>query len=67
MKFKDILEKVTDDTWIQLDIRLSNMTFSTRHSAAFYKDDEFGDYVEFLERPVESISINNTGTMVLKL
>lgn len=42
------------------------MTFSTRHSATFYKDDEFGDYVEFLERPVESISINNTG-MVLKL
>ena len=66
MKFKDILEKVTNDTWIQLDIRLSNMTFSTRHSATFYKDDEFGDYVEFLERPVESISINNTG-MVLKL
>lgn len=63
MKLKDILEKASDDTWIQLDIRLCNITFSAKYSASFFKDD---DYAEFMEKPIESISVNDD-VMILKL
>lgn len=63
MKFKDILEKATDDTWIQLDIRLCNVTFSAKYSASFFKND---DFAKFMEKAIESIRVDD-GVMILKL
>ncbi len=62
MSIQDILENVTNDTWVVIEYRIFDMTFSTRHSAEFYKSLQSSD---LLEKKVNKISVNDNALILI--
>ena len=55
MSIQDILENVANNTWVVIEYRIFDMTFSTRHSAEFYKSLQSAD---LLEKKVKNIRVD---------
>lgn len=61
MSIQHILENTMNDTWVVIEYKIFDMTFSTKHSAEFYKSLQSSD---LLEKKVKNIRVNDN-TLIL--
>lgn len=61
MSIQHILENVTNNTWVVIEYRIFDMTFSTRHSAEFYKSLQSAD---LLEKKVKNIRVDENALIL---
>lgn len=61
MSIQHILENITDNTWVVIEYRIFDMTFSTRHSAEYYKSLQSAD---LLEKKVKNIRVDKNALIL---
>lgn len=61
MSIQHILENVTDNTWVVIEYKIFDMTFSTRHSAEYYK---FLQSADLLEKEVKNIRVDKNALIL---
>lgn len=62
MRLKDLLGCVDKSTWVQIEFRMYDMQFSTKHSAEFYEKAE----KNLLEKIIDSVYVHED-TLIVKL